>query len=182
MRFTGAVEFRTGLEIMKHKHYDMIVAKAANMDLVVFVKNVEVETGGLLSQSVEHIDWSETGEIGAQMPCFHEDLDYFLCLPQHKEVCLHWLNGGDAQKVTTTPIAHLNLGEITEWEEGHIFMNPHVVIRVKPKKEKRWIAVDPSHQQQSTKLFKSEDDLWSYFGGCAGNSSGYQFIEIEVEA
>ena len=66
---------------------------------------------------------------------------------------------------------------------NYLINNPNVQARLKskPKKEKRWIGVDPSNQQQSTKLFKSKGDLWSYFGGCSGNASGYQFIEIEVE-
>lgn len=65
---------------MKHKHYDKIVAKAANMDLVVFCRDAyHVKEG-----------WFETYNLPIQ-----EEFDYFLCLPQHKESCLAWLNGAN---------------------------------------------------------------------------------------
>ena len=65
---------------MKHKHYDMIVALAENMNLATFCK-------GKLGK-----EWIDLG--GEGLPCFIPDNHYFLCLPQHKEACLHWLNGG----------------------------------------------------------------------------------------
>ena len=65
----------------KHKHYEMIVAKAADTELVVFFK---CDTGWYFDDTSETIK-------------FHSDTDYFLCLPQHKEYCLHWLNGGEVQ-------------------------------------------------------------------------------------
>jgi hypothetical protein len=65
---------------MKHKHYDKIVAKAANMNLVVFCRDAyHVEEG-----------WFETHNLPIQ-----DEFDYYLCLPQHKEACLAWLNGAN---------------------------------------------------------------------------------------
>lgn len=65
---------------MKHKHYDKIVAKAANMNLAVFCRDAyHVKEG-----------WFETSNLPIQ-----DEFDYYLCLPQHKEDCLAWLNGAN---------------------------------------------------------------------------------------
>lgn len=65
---------------MKHKHYDKIVAKSANMNLVVFCRDAyHVEEG-----------WFETPNLPIQ-----DEFDYYLCLPQHKKACLAWLNGAN---------------------------------------------------------------------------------------
>lgn len=65
---------------MKHKHYDKIVAKSANMNLVVFCRDAyHVKEG-----------WFETSNLPIQ-----DEFDYYLCLPQHKEDCLAWLNGAN---------------------------------------------------------------------------------------
>ncbi len=126
---------------MKHKHYDMIVAKASNMDLVVFVKSEETESGGLLVGSVTHTEWPETGERGDQMPCFHSDLDYFLCLPQHKEAVLNDLNGGESQLTFDgTNWDKCNLNQPVKWSEGWWYMKGESQSRIKPKKEKVWVA------------------------------------------
>ena len=109
---------------MKHKHYEMIVAKAANMELVRFAK--EKGTG----------EWYELSEDF--MCSFNEECEYFLCLPQHKEACLHWLNGGDVQRLTARQ-DWLKIGYDLGWTDCHEFMNPDFEFRIKPKKEKRWL-------------------------------------------
>lgn len=65
---------------MKHKHYNKIVAKAANMSLVVFCRDTYHIGEG----------WFETHNLPIQ-----DEFDYYLCLPQHKEDCLAWLNGAN---------------------------------------------------------------------------------------
>ena len=67
-----------------HKHYEMIVAKAANMDLTVFHKSI---TG----------EWLIDTDSNKVMVFENDSTEYFLCLPQHKEACLHWLNGGEIE-------------------------------------------------------------------------------------
>ncbi len=170
---------------MKHKHYDMIVAKAENMDLVVFVKSEETENGGLLVGSVTHTEWSETGERGDQMPCFHSDLDYFLCLPQHKEACLHWLNGGDVQDFfeeewsDCASLAHATEvgGDNTlEFSMYHMFMNEEFNFRIAPKKEKRVVVYDEAANKFEETAFKNIDEAKEEIG-----YSDAQFIEIEIE-
>lgn len=158
---------------MKHKHYEMIVAKAANMDLVVFLKHANEDK------------WKAMRLTGLQFPDLGGTHDYFMCLQKHSKEALSWLNGVDVQGEDPNKPGSFDdyapYKDRAHWSSTAWYMRDDRNVRIKPKKEKRWIAVDPSHQQQSTKLFKSEGDLWSYFGGRAGNASGYQFIEIEVE-
>ena len=157
---------------MKHKHYDMIVAKAANMDLVVFVK------------TCDNGAWYEKGDNSACQ--WWEDSDYFLCLPQHKESCLHWLNGGKSQ-VEYTKASYPYWCDIDsdehKWSDGHIFMDELLNIRIKPKKEKRWIA------------YHNDGFMFSYVGDSESDitdrvqehelsdyvASAWQYKEIEVE-
>ena len=56
-----------------HKHIEMIAAKSANMDLVVCCKHLNEGWG--------------RGNLDDLITCYN---DFFLCLPQHKEACLHW--------------------------------------------------------------------------------------------
>lgn len=65
---------------MRHKNADMIKAKVDNVDLIVFSKAKNLG------------DWREVSLIALIV---NDNFDFFLCLPQHKEACLHWLNGGD---------------------------------------------------------------------------------------
>ena len=119
---------------MKNKHYDMIVAKAENMDLVVFFNPS-------FGSSAEK--WEEA--TTTLFPAFHPETDYFLCLPQHKEACLHWLNGGDVQDFfeeewsDCASLAHATEvgGDNTlEFSMHHMFMNEEFNFRIAPKKEK----------------------------------------------
>ena len=63
---------------MKHRHADMIIAKANNVDLVVLSKSHG-------KWDLSHFSMMLSGEE-----------DCFLCLPKHKKACLHSLNGGQA--------------------------------------------------------------------------------------
>lgn len=142
---------------MKHKHYDMIVAKAANMDLVVFI--------GLAGS------WVQDEMQNSTSCAFSEGADYFLCLPQHKEACLHWLNGGDVI-VKDFPDEKYNertlLAEgFSGWHEATVFMDLPTEIRIKPKKEKRMIVVNGDHVE-----FASTERIYP---------ESAQIIEIEVE-
>ncbi len=112
---------------MKHKHYEMIVAKAANMELVVFVKSKATNRWEALESSC--------------IPSFYEESEYFLCLPQHKEAVLNALNGGESQ--LTFDGANwdkCNLNQPVKWSEGWWYMKGESQSRIKPKKEKVWVA------------------------------------------
>ena len=151
---------------MKHKHHAMIVAKAENMELVVFAENIN--TG-------------EWWECSLDFP-FNSQQRFFLCLPQHNEngQCLHWLNGGDVE------FEHCGKWHsCSDWSKGWHpasgFACTSNTIRIKPKKEKRWIAVDASTSQCTRHYSTKESCFNSEFAGCEGNANGWQFIEIEVE-
>ncbi|QZI90975.1 hypothetical protein MYOV024v1_p0050 [Vibrio phage PS34B.2] len=153
---------------MKHKHYDMIVAKAANMELVVFLENNQ--------------GWSEK-ENQSDIQ-FHEQFDYFLCLPHHKEACLHWLNGGKSQAEYTKSSypywCDIDSDE-ANWSDGHIFMDKNLNIRIKPKKEKRWIAVNPDGYILPIHAGSKESIMTHASFDTSRLTANVQFIEIEVE-
>lgn len=113
---------------MKHKHYDMIVAKAANMELFVFERPHTATHDKEL--------FKELAPDGNKAIWFHESCDYFLCLPQHKEACLHWLNGGKAEAIHEDfGLMELADSEAIEWGVKSVFMKDSIEIRIKPKKD-----------------------------------------------
>lgn len=151
---------------MKHKHYDMIVAKAENMDLETFL-NLD----GKWKLMVNAVPISEESE-------------YFLCLPQHKEACLHWLNGGGVQdnfegEWSDCPFLSQTINTDSEnsltFSVHHMFMNEEFNFRIAPKKEKRWIIVDPKTDYTFNGLYFSKESAENE------NGSSHQVIEIEVE-
>ncbi|ATD27074.1 hypothetical protein FORC55_1090 [Vibrio cholerae] len=149
----------------KHKHYDMIVAKAANMDLVKFIKLNNWWT--IDSRSSCHFD-------GA--------FEYFLCLPRHKEVCLHWLNGGDAELKHASTNGWTSFSRIITWDDGCVFMQADCKFRIKPRKEKRWIGYCTSTNQCTPHPTKTKDLAIDYAAAHYNYAdSDWQFIEIEVE-
>ena len=151
----------------KHVHAEMIKAKVDNMDLVVFVKGES---------------WTELPKNAFTLTAAHE---FFMCLPQHKDACLHWLNGGEAQFEYDE-----NWHSCSEWSKDWYlptcgFMQEGNVIRIKPKKgkekEKRWIGV--RSDGYTTRAYDSEHD-------CSDETDrrtdydgimGWEIIEIEVE-
>lgn len=150
----------------KHKHADMIKAKADNMELVVFVKNIN--TG-------------EWWEVFGDLP-FNQQQDFFLCLPQHKEACLHWLNGGEVEVKYQDEYWKPVCNNDPVWRGGYFMMRDFVEYRIKPRKDKRWIGYCASrnqtfpHPQDSLEL--AENYAMSVYSYPIGD---WQFIEIEVE-
>ena len=161
---------------MKHKHYEMIVAKAANMDLVLFVKLM----------NAPDFNWVES--VGAVNLPFDEEGDYFLCLLQHNESgqCLHWLNGGEIEIRNKTGIATSwsdfpSFSFNPKWIPHADFMSKDCDTRIKPKKEKRWIGVAKDKTTDAT--FKTKEGCMEYVKGeyIPSFVDNCQFIEIEVE-
>lgn len=145
-----------------HKHAEMIKAKADNMELVVFKEG--------------DANWFE---INYNIINLLEDKNYFLCLPQHKDACLHWLNGGtisDVSKATNWYVDENGLKNVV-WRDNTIFMSEDYNLSIKPRKEKRYLMVQPktgvctnhfSTKERALDCVASTDDRW-------------QLIEIEVE-
>lgn len=151
---------------MKHKHYDMIVAKAANIALVKFVKlpNEWVAT--------TTDEWNFTS-------------DYFLCLPKHKDACLKWLNGSimEQRLIGRDDLewSEMLKSSLWKWDAQNNTMQSKYEFRIKPKKEKRWIAATKTNCID--KLFyeksQAEEFVTAFYPN--NNKSDFQFIEIEVE-
>lgn len=142
---------------MKHKHYDIGVAKLADTTLVKFVK--------LPSEWVA----TTTDEWNVAS-------DYFLCLPQHKEACLHWLNGGDVEENYGSKWD--DVGQHS-WHDQSVFnFDDGYTIRIKPKKEKRWIAYSTNQKRLGCLTFDSEVEAKHHY---IHEVDEPQFIEIEVE-
>ena len=159
---------------MKHKHYDMICAKAANMDLVMFGAS---KNGGSLG------NWVECNRD--TMPKDNENCEYFLCLPQHKEACLHWLNNGEIELNSQYSDEWEEYEPIRYWSLGSVFMRDDYQLRIKPKKEKLWIAVKTDKHEHlggcrkvriCSHAFVNKSDAEEYL-----DLSDSQLIEIEVE-
>lgn len=160
---------------MKHKWHDMIVAKAANMESVVFVRVRPSETD---------FEWLETTFSDL---CANPNKTFFACLPQHNEngQCLHWLNGGDVLLKDFEEDASeriVDSSAFSGWHENTVFMSKEAQIRIKPKKQKRWIGVSPSSchstghyetKQEAVDITKNQPWASAY--------SPWQFIEVEVE-
>lgn len=150
---------------MKHKHAEMIKAKADDMDLVVFINRGEV--GG----------WIKTNVV---MMFNNEDSDFFMCLPKHEKACLHWLNGGEVE-FECGGAWHSCETWSTSWS-GLVcgFMQKDNVIRIKPRKEKRWVIAKPT-ALASMYYFGSESDAKDAVKYSTGEFKGGQVIEIEIE-
>ena len=153
---------------MKHVHYDMIVAKAANMDLVKKFYN------GIKSE------WQIPKN---QDEMFDRRSKYFLCTKENSVAACHILNGGKAEfSFKGSDWTESKKDSDMVWSEDIDLMDSDYVFRIKPKKEKRWIGYCSSrnqtfpHPQNSKGLATVYAALhYSY------RFEEWQFIEIEVE-
>lgn len=158
-----------------HKHAELIKAKADNMELVVFCKDSYDDAN----------KWQET----SQMP-FQEEFDYFLCLPKHKEACLHWLNGGWVEWTREEENGERWFGKekytsIAGWNATNGWMLDDNIYRIKPRKEKLWLAVKTDKHEHlggcrkvriCSHAFVNKQDAEDYL-----DLRDSQLIEIEVE-
>ena len=152
----------------KHRHYEMIVAQAANIELVQFIKINK--------------KWEVCGEYDKNLINFHSANDFFLCLPQHKKECIHFLNGGDVQFEYEG--GWVDCDPSTEWNAEKWCMLDRFNSRIKPKKVKRVIGVNIKTGQ--TTFAYELDNEGNYAKdevrlAIKGNISNWQFIEIELE-
>lgn len=154
----------------KHRHAEMIKAKADDMDLVVCCKEESGEW--------RYGDFRDLCDLDA--------LDCFLCLPKHKEACLHWLNGGEIEMQSDEAWMPVEMFKNTmPWHPLRIFMEDYTATRIKPHKEKLWLAVKTDkheHLGECRKVricshaFVNKQDAEDYL-----DLSDSQLIEIEVE-
>ena len=149
---------------MKHKHYDKIVAKAANMNLVVFCRDAyHVKEG-----------WFETSNLPIQ-----DEFDYFLCLPQHKESCLAWLNGANINFTSdgwSGVVASVKEQE-PRFSPDSIFMDEWYNFSIAPRKEKRWIAICKQTRCVRDFLYNTLEEATH---SCSPEFYTHHEIEVEV--
>jgi len=154
----------------EHKYASMIKAKADNMALVVLRKHHEGDWIEVADQSEIRI--KQNGE-------------YFLCLPQHKDACLHWLNGGDLEFNSEFMDEWTEYEPFKNWGIGSVFMQDDYKIRIKSRKEKLWIAVKTDKHENlggcrkvriCSHAFVNKQDAVDYL-----DLDSAQLVEIEVE-
>ncbi len=153
-----------------NKHVDIITAKANNMELVVFFS--------------DGAKWRELPDD--YFPVFDTKKEYFLCLPQHEETCLHWLNGGEIQilcqfKHRKDWVSFCGKLKEIKWSDIDCWMQEDTQIRIKrikPKKEKRWILVNEIDCFQP-RMFDNEGNADHALQGSHPNWSKHE-IEVEV--
>ena len=150
---------------MRHKHYNMIVAKAKNTELVVFVKYNEA--------------WQEVSSTDEVSCSFYSDCEYFLCLPKHAEAVLAKLNGTEWQFCKDVDWIDSNFNQFNVWSDCWWYMCDSYESRIKPKKEKRWIVLQ---YDQDLKDWCTEDGtLYKTVEDAEDNRRYGQLAEIEVE-
>lgn len=137
-----------------HKHADIGIAKLKNMELVVLRKNHD----------------GSWGEIQCHDCLFMPDFEYFLCLPQYKNIVLSSLNGCEVEWLDAIDGW---LPAYTEsWSKDAWYMtDDDIKVRIKPRKEKRWIAT------------KGDNIHFVFFDDCHDDwiHLGWKLQEIEIE-
>lgn len=150
---------------MKHKHADIAKAKLDNVNLVLFAKH---ESSDKWAEIAYH------GDIA-----FLSNYEYFLCLPQHKEACLHWLNGWKVQYTNGGVDGFFDIEyshKEGDWSYCHAFMQLGAAIRIKPRKQKRYVVFHKG--SLVNELFEFDADIRASYGSEYQN---LQIFPIEVE-
>jgi hypothetical protein len=125
-------------------------------------------------------------------PTWRDDSDYLLCLQQHNKngQCLHWLNGGEIQwsdhfHEWSDKDNYADDLTSQEFFSGNAFMLDDNKSRIKPRKEKLWLAVKTDKLEFlggyrkvriCSHAFVNKSDAEEYL-----DLSDSQLIEIEVE-
>lgn len=144
-----------------HRHADIMKAYADDLGLILF-------SNGPFGKK-----WHV---VNRKWPSFNEGFKYFLCLPKHKEVCLHWLSGGDIQYRRGSSQEWDSYGPIKTWTAGSVFMQDHVEIRIKRSKETRYAVIH--NGRLVGELFKFDYDIRASYGA---EYHELQIFKIEVE-
>lgn len=156
---------------MKHKHYDMICAKAANMELIRFTKLDD-------NQGSEWIVQADNVQNSTQ---FNEQAEYFLCLPRHKEAVLNLLNGGDSQANFGERWSACNLNEPTEWNPSWWYMNKICKSRIKPRKDEFSELLSEFGSEKPISEDKKESLIYKLIECLYGSGVLIKFTDITQE-
>ena len=152
---------------MKHAYAELFTAKLNDTSLVLFEK---------------HEEWKEWREVTKSDLAFAVggNFEYFLCLPKHKETVLNSLNGGIAQFESPREKGYHAL-EQADWSSSEWYMQEDATSRIKPKKESRWIAVNPDGYVMPIHTVSIESAREHASSDTSRLTLGVQFIEIEIE-
>lgn len=116
-----------------HKYSELFKAKLDNMDLVLLHK---------------HQGWDEwmveKSATRNDHPNFlvSDMFDYFLCLKEHTEACLHWLNGGHETLEVNSPFTgkFVQCYRLEKWRADGGYMRSDCEYRIRPSEEQLRIA------------------------------------------
>lgn len=149
---------------MKHEYSEMIKVKSDNMELIVFGKVHDDSNSSWVEVSFK--------ELVEKHFC-----DYFVCLPQHKEACSHWLNGGDVSypgENHSFDYYDYESKEDINWSVDNLFMEDvKPGINIKPTTVKRWIIYNLD-EDRVEQVFNREAS------GFSDPSFNHSMHEIEV--
>lgn len=150
---------------MKHKHTEMIKAKADNMNLTMFIK--------------EYDGWVKNTEIyPVEEYPLTEDKEYFLCLPEHYKECQHWLNGGDVLSLNSYDnwFTLESYENNPSWGANSVWMSDCFTVKIKRGKEKRYVLIH--NGSLVNELYSSDYDIRMSYGN---EYDKLQIFEIKIE-
>ncbi|PNG65003.1 hypothetical protein CRN61_17805 [Vibrio vulnificus] len=148
----------------KHRHYRLIEEKAKNLDLVIFVND---------GKRCQETDFSSMVE--------HEDVDFFLCSQKHLDLVNCWIESG-------MPTLQIRGKKHPVWVDfnpdlslgvGLDFMKEENEIRLKPRRQKRWVGVAVNGESTPNYGVKGRVEGWIKDMGI--DPSLFQVIEFEME-
>ncbi len=147
----------------EHSNAGILKAYADNTDLVIFILD-------------SNSKWIRTNPKALMD---YPDDEFFACLPQHNEngQCLHWLNGGEIQDYYENEWSSVGGFNGGEWSIHTLMMDENANYRIKPRTEKRWIAIRRSDLFVEDCLFHSVENAVRQ----GYPESQWQLHEIEIE-
>lgn len=147
----------------EHSNAAILKAYADNTDLFIFILD-------------SNSKWIRTNPKALMD---YPDDEFFACLPQHNEngQCLHWLNGGEIQDYYENEWSSVGEFNGGEWSIHTLMMDENANYRIKPRTEKRWIAIRRSDLFVEDCLFHSVENAIRQ----GYPESQWQLHEIEVE-
>lgn len=118
-------EVTVTLTDQSHCHAEMVIHKAENMYLTLFIKLGD--------------QWQITGSHDNEIINIASHYEYFLCQPEYVKECAHFLNGGKIEKYCTAAgFEELDWHEVgfrDDWYPEHPFMEENLKVRIKPEFE-----------------------------------------------
>ncbi|AUR94101.1 hypothetical protein NVP1191O_42 [Vibrio phage 1.191.O._10N.286.52.B4] len=136
----------------------------------------------MLSGFSKHHNMVAISNDGLQWRALDIERDMFACIEKHQGAVIDWLDGTLLQVEDSK---HEGLyrdippfNNSTEWDFSAWYMREDKNVRIKPKKEKRWIAYSTNQKRLGCLTFDTEVEARNNY---IHEVDEPQFIEIEVE-